>query len=434
MDVLRGSGLFKPRVFKSNGLEAYHLISDEGGSFLYEGRIDYSDAELFNDEQGKAYYLVTTDIGGPSKYYVEVEPVGKPIPAVHKEKEKSISDLVKTTPEEQAPGAPVPEPSPEPAIKPEVSKEPEAAPTPAIAPMPVDTGTKGVPKETCFETPEQPPEEKPSTTEEAQAAVKAMASLGENRPHKKSKVPLILALLVIALIVAGAAIAVYRPGLISGLPFIGQATPTPTPEPTVTPTPEPTVTPTPTPSPTTLPGGGDIYRNLLTIAPAINASDPAVTGYVANNSNQTGTSYGQLAKVCDLFDAVNKRWSLVNGNDTAPQSLNKSVETMEGSMMDYSVLMASLAEAEGMDARIVAVYNEGMSSYVYYPEIKVAPNDSDYNDALVYLKARYDIENPYGHADGIVHWLSLSLNNTPGGYVDTKFAYTVNSKSEITGV
>ncbi len=431
MDVSRGSGLFKPKVYKSNGLEAYHLISDEGGSFLYEGKIDYSDAELFNDEQGKAYYLVTTDIGGPSKYYVEVEPVGKPIPAVLKEKEKSISDLVKTTPEEHGPEKAKPEPE----KASEAPKEPEAAPAPAAAPMPADTGAKSAPKETCFETPEKPPVEKPSTTEEAQAAVKAMASLGENRPRKKSKVPLILALLLIALIVAGAAIAVYRPDLISGLPFIGAATPTPTPtpEPTATPGPEPTATPTITPTPTTLPGGGDIYRNLIAIAPAINASDPAVTGYVANNSNQSGTSYGALANVCDLYDAVNKRWSLVNGNDT-PQSLNKSVETMEGSMMDYSILMASLAEAGGMDARVVAVYNEDMSSYVYYPEIKVAPNDSDYNDALVYLKARYDIESPYGHADGIVHWLSLSLNKTPGGYVDTKFAYTVNSKSEITGV
>jgi hypothetical protein len=432
MDVSRGSGLFKPKVYKSNGLEAYHLISDEGGSFLYEGKIDYNDAELFNDEQGKAYYLVTTDIGGPSKYYVEVEPVGKPIPAVQKEKEKSISDLVKTTPEEQAHEAA--KPVSEPVKVPETPKEPEAVPAPAAEPMPMDTGVKSAPKETCFETPEKPAEEKPTTTEEAQAAVKAMASLGENRPRKKSKIPIILALLLIALVVAGAAIAVYRPDLISGLPFIGNATPTPTPtlEPTVTPTPEPTATPTITPAPT-LQGGGDIYRNLLAIAPAINASDPAITGYVANNSNQSGTSYGSLAKVCDLYDAVNKRWSLVDGNGT-PRSLNKSVETMEGSMMDYSVLMASLAEAEGMDARIVAVYNEDMSSYVYYPEIKVAPNDSDYNDALVYLKARYDIENPYGHADGIVHWLSLSLNRTPGGYVDTKFAYTVNSKSEITGV
>jgi len=411
--------LFKPKLYKSNGLEAYHLVSDEGGSFLYEGKIDYSDAELFNDEQGKAYYLVTTDIGGQTKYYVEVEPVGKPIPAVPKEKEKSISDLVKTTPEEHAHEA----------VKPEPVKEP--APAPAAAPMPEDTGAKSAPKETCFETPEKHPVEKPSTTEEAQAAVKAMASLGESRPRKESKIPLILALLLIALIVAGAAIAVYRPDLISNLPFIGKATPTP--EPTATPTPEPTATPTITPSPTALPGGGDVYRNLLAIAPAINASDPAVTGYVANNSNQSGTSYGALAKVCDLYDAVNKRWSLVNGNDT-PRSLSKSVETMEGSMMDYSILMASLAEAAGMDARVVAVYNEDMSSYVYYPEIKVAPNDSDYNDALVYLRARYDAGSPYGHADGIVHWLSLSLNSTPGGYVDTKFAYTVNSKSEITGV
>lgn len=425
--------MFKPKVYKSNGMEAYRLINDVGGNFLYEGRVDYSDAELFKDEHGKAYYLVTTEIGGPSKYYVEVEPEGKPIPAA--QRDKAISDLVKTTPEEA--GVKAVEPVSPPAGP---AKEPEAAPVPVAEPLPVVTPAPEAPKETCFETTEKKPEEpkaeeKPATEQEAQAAVKAMASLGEHRPHKKSRLPLILALLVIILIVAGAGIAIYRPGLISGLnlPFISQATPTP--EPTVIPTPVPAVEPTatPTPTPTALPGGSDIYHNLLLIAPAINASDPDVLGFAANNSNQTGTSYGNLSKVCDLFDAVNKKWSETNDNGT-PQNVSQSTLTMRGSLMDYSVLMASLAEAEGMDSRVVAVYDDNTNIYTYYPEVKVASNDMDLSDAKAYLRGRYDIQSPFVHNDGIVHWLSLSRNKTPGGYVDTKFAYTVNSNKEVTGV
>ncbi|HTY91007.1 MAG TPA: hypothetical protein VMC84_07515 [Methanocella sp.] len=425
--------MFKPKVYRSNGTEAYRLINDEGGNFLYEGKVDYSDAELFKDEQGRAYYLVTTEIGGSSKYYVEVEPEGKPIPAVYKD--KAISDLVKTTPEEKVVEAIEPAPAP--------ANEPEPVPEPVKEPLPVETPAPEALKETCFETPEKPmeetkpeePGEKLTTEQEAQAAVKALASLGEHKPRKKSRLPLIITLIIVILIVAGAGIAVYRPGLISGLnlPFIWQTTPTP--EPTVMPTPVPTAEPTatPTPTPTALPGGGDIYYNLLMIAPAINASDPAVTGFVVNNTNQTGTSYGNLSKVCDLFDAVNKNWSETNGNGT-PQSLSLSVETMKGSRMDYSVLMASLVEAQGMDARIVAVYNDATNTYIYYPEVKAAANDMDYYDVKAYLRGRYDIQDPYGQTSGIDHWLSLSPGKTPGVKVDSKYSYAVNSNSEITPV
>lgn len=399
-------------MYKSNGLEAYHLISDDGGNFLYEGSVEFSEAELFKDEQGKAYYRVTSDIG-PSKYYVEVEPEGTPLQVSHEPREKPISSLVMSSPR-------IEKPLEEPVKAPE-AKPPEKQP------------------DTCFEGPENPPEEpkqeppaeKPSTTEEAQAAVKAMASLGEHKPHKKSSLPVILGLLLIILIAVGAGIAIYKPDLISSLPFISTATPTPEPAVTPTPTPEPTATPSPTEA--VLPGGSDIYRNLLIIAPAIDSNNESVKAFVANYSDPTGTSFSKLARICDLFDEVNSNWTQTN-DDGTPQNVSESVRTLKGSAMDYSVLMAALAEAEGMESRVVAVYDENSKSYAYYPEVKAASNDTAYEEAKVYLRARYDVQDPYGHASGVEHWLSLSMGKTPGGYVDTKYAYAVNSKNEISPV
>ena len=159
----------------------------------------------------------------------------------------------------------------------------------------------------------------------------------------------------------------------------------------------------------------------------------SVTGFANNNSNVTGTSFGDLAKVCDLFDYVNKNWALTADNDT-PQKASVSAQTLKGTDMDYSVLMAGLAESMGMESRVVAVYNAGTGSYDYYPEIKVAKNDSEYSDALAYILARYNVKDPYGQADGIQRWLSLSMGKAPGLKINSTYGYAVNSKGEISPV
>jgi hypothetical protein len=386
--------LFKPKIYKSNGIEAYRLISDDGGSFLYEGRIEYSEDELYKDEHGRAYYLVTSDMGSPSRYYVEVEPEGKPLPGAHK-KEKAISSLIVS--------------SPRPGAEKKKTAEHDVAP------------------------PSRPPEEKKpaDVSEEAQAAVKAMASLGGHKPRKNKKPIYIILFCIVALIAIAAGIYVYKPGLISGLTSIWK----PTEAPAITATPVPSPTPSITPSPTAgpLPGGPDIYRRLLAIAPAIDSSNESIEAFVKNNSNPMGTSLTSLARLCDVFDLVNKKWVLTDEKDK-PQNASESVLSLSGSTMDYSILMAALAEAGGMESRVVAVYHEDTNSYAYYPEVMAAPNDTAYYDVKVYLRARYNVTEPYGQADGTRHWLSLSMGKAPGGYVDSKYGYAVNSRKEISPV
>jgi hypothetical protein len=404
----RGYGLFKPKVYKSNGLEAHHLINDEGGSFLYEGDVEYSEEELFKDEQGRTFYLVTTEIGGPAKYYVEVEAEGRPIPAQGSKKEKDISDLVMASPREK-----------------------DASEEPALEPEPPIMGQR----DTCFESPESvvepgpEPEAAPqqSTTEEAQAAVKAMASLGEHKPNKNKKsglfsLPVILALVILIVAITVAGIYIYKPGLISGLnvPFITA----PTTEPTATPEPTPVATPEPTPDVQEY----DLLNSLLAIGPLIDANNTSVIWFTTNHTNKAGGSYSDLAKACDLFDHVNDHWTLAQGGDS-PQYAGECVETLEGDDRDYSILMASLTQAMGFDSRVVAAYDG--NSIRYYPEIIVGLGESNYTDTKNYLRGRYDITEPSFHVNGNTYWLGMAMGDEPGVKVDATDQYFVDWKMNI---
>jgi hypothetical protein len=397
--------LFKPKVYKSNGLEAYHLINDEGGSFLYEGDVEYSEKELFKDEQERTFYLVTTEIGGPAKYYVEVEAESRPIPVPESKKEKGISDLVMASPREK-----------------DASEEPAREPEPPI------TGQR----DTCFESPESVVEPKPepviapSTAEEAQAAVKAMASLGEHKPNNNKKsglfsLPVILALAILIVAIAIAGIYIYKPGLVSGLnvPFITA----PTAEPTTTPEPTPVATPEPTPDVQEY----DLLNSLLAIGPLIDANNTSVIWFTTNHTNEAGGSYSDLAKACDLFDHVNSHWTLAQGD--SPQYAGECVETLEGDDRDYSILMASLTQALGFDSRVVAAYDGNVIRY--YPEINVGSGESNRTDAMNYLRGRYDITDPSFHIKGSTYWLGMAMGDEPGIKVDTTDQYFVDWKMNI---
>jgi transglutaminase-like putative cysteine protease len=252
-----------------------------------------------------------------------------------------------------------------------------------------------------------------------------MASLGEHKPHKKSRLfslPVILSLAIVVIAIVAVGIYIYKPGLVSGLniPFLA----TPTPEPTVTPTPEPTATP-PTPTPEVQ--QHDLYNSLLAIGPAIDANNTSVIWFTTNHTNEAGGSYGKLAKACDLFNYVNGHWILTASD--GPQYAGDSVSTLKGDDRDYSILMVSLTQALGLDSRVIAAFDG--NAVRYYPEIKVASNESDYTDATNYLRGRYNITDPSDHIKGNAHWLSLAMGTNPGIMVNATDEYFVDWKMGI---
>ncbi len=256
--------------------------------------------------------------------------------------------------------------------------------------------------------------------------MKAMASLGEHKPRKKNRLfslPVILTVAIAVVLVAAVVavgIVVYKPGLVSGLNIPFLATPTPTPAPTVTPEPTPEATPEPTPDVQE----HDLYNSLLATGPAIDANNTSIAWFVTNHTNEAGGSYHKLAKACDLFDYVNAHWTPAKGGEK-PQYAGDSVLTMAGDDRDYSILMASLTQALGMESRVIAAY-EG-SAVRYYPEAKVASNESGYTDAYNYLRGRYNApEEPSVHEKANIYWLSMARGAYPGIKVNATDEYCVD--------
>ena len=453
--------MFEPKLYKTNNVESHHLLSEDGGSFLYEGKVEYDDSHLYKDEQGRAYYLVTTDISGNSKYFVEVEPLGIPIPKAEK-KEKPISELIMASPrDDQHADAPAPK---EVAAEPEKKvadtvqeavetatpvkqpdncfESPENAPAAQAMPEEPKAETPPAPQPTITEEPrampeepkaEAPPAPQPIIAEEARAAVKAMASLQDNKPRKKRRlftITAIAALIVIILVVCSAGVYVYKPSVYTSIKDRLKPDITPTPmAPTVTPTPEPSSTATPVPIDAI--SLSDPAPALPAIALAISENNSSVQAFVNNSSNPYGTSYNSFDIICDVFDYLNKHWTLTQGNDT-PQLINTSTTTMNGSSMDYSVLMASVVQLEGMGTRVVAAPDENTNQYNFYPEVLIATNDDGYSDALMYLRSRYGNQtSPFVQQDGTNYWLSLAMGNTPGQDVDSQYAYSVTPQGEV---
>jgi hypothetical protein len=436
--------LFEPKVYKTNNIESYHLLSEDGGSFLYESKVEYDDSHLYKDEQGRAYYLVTTDISGNSKYFVEVEPQGIPIPKAEK-KDKSISELIMASPrDEPLADKPAHKLAPvEPDKKSELAVQEAAEPT-----VPVKQ------TDTCFEGPEKAPEPQvqpvepkaevpqapqPTVSDEAQAAVKALASLNDHKPRKKRRgfvIPIVAALIIIILVAGTAGVYVYKPGIYTSIKEKLMPNPTATPIPTVKPTPIPTSTPASIvpPVPTNIISFSSPAPSLPVIAIAINENNSSVQAFINNSSNPYGTSYNSIDIILDVFDYLNKHWTLTQGNDV-PQMVSQSITTMNGSSMDYSVLMAAVIQLEGMDTRVVAAPNAISNGYDYYPEIMIATNDDTYSNALKYLQSRYiNLSSPYVQQDGTDYWMSLAMGNTPGQKVDSTYAYSVNPQGGIYGV
>lgn len=499
--------MFEPKVYKSNNLEAYHLISEDGGSFLYEGTIEYVEDRLFKDKQGRVYYQVTTDIGGDSTYYVEVEPQGTPIPAPGT-KDRTIAELIVASPrdappkEKPAPKEPVPGPAmheppkavpekdmPE-KVKPDwviydrfiaslhpqdrdrvdkavraaalaegehfsvdylspmgrnVHAEGEVVCNNAGEPMSLygtfqDVSTGEQQPDSCFEGPERPgpqqpvpdtPSSQPSISEEAQTAVKALASLPGHKPRKKRRFlsPIIGALVVAIIVVAAVGIYIYKPDLATSIKqHLIHGTPTPvpaTPTPASTPIPAETATPNPTPA---LPSGDVLYKSMTAIAPAIDAGNASVIAFANNHTSTATGSYTTLAKVCDVFDYVNSRWAIASENGTL-QKASESIITLKGDDRDYSVMMSALAQSLGFDSRVVAAYNG--TGFYYYPEIKVSQNASSYTDAMNYLRGRYSVVGPYGHPAGIDYWVSMAMGKNVCVKVNSTSEYSVDSTGSI---
>ncbi len=414
--------MLEPKIYSSNGLEACRLLGADGSEFFYEGRVDYNADQVFKDSQGRAYYLVTTDLGKGMTYYVEVEPKGTPIPILKKGNlpEKEISGLVVSSPREST-ELPPKEVFSRP-IEPKSPEMPRSAPV-FPADKPVDGFGMPIEQPAGEEAEEQI---EPPSEEEHEHAVEAMESIKHKKKRPVLKFILALAAIAIILLAIAGGLYLYKPDWVkSHVPFLATPTPVPTITPTITVTPEPTITPTPSP---TAPLGPDLYNNLYAIGAAIQATNDSVAQFANNHTGtNTGSANNNLTRTLDVFDYVNANWANAVANET-PDNASIIVSRLSGNDRDYSIAMAAIAESLGENSRVVEAFNDDNATY--YPEILVASNDSYYTSVTDYLKSRYVGIEPFGHTAGTQHWLSLAMGNAPGIKVNATYEYAVDSSSQ----
>jgi len=415
--------VLEPKIYTSNGLETIRLLRADGSEFFYEGRVDYDTDQVFKDSPGRAYYLVTTDLGKGIIYYVEVEPKGKPIPVIKKGvlPEKDISGLVISSPRETAKM-----PSKEIFSKPVEQKPAEL---PHNAPVfPADKPVNGFGKPIEQPAGEDADEQiAPPSEEEHEHAVEAMESIKPKKKRSLIGITLVIVSIAIILLAVAGGLYVYKPDWVkSHVPFLATPTPVPTIAPTITATPEPTITPTPEPTTQT---GPDLYTNLYAIGAALQSSNESVLQFA---NNHTGTSSGipnnNMTRTLDVFDYVNANWVNTTGSATTDNA-SVIVSRLSGNDRDYSIAMAAIAESLGETSRVVEAFNG--DNVTYYPEILVASNNGDYTSVKQYLKSRYISTDAFGHVEGTQYWIGLAMGKVAGISVNATYEYAVDSSSEV---
>ncbi|OPY30317.1 MAG: hypothetical protein A4E28_00330 [Methanocella sp. PtaU1.Bin125] len=429
--------LLEPKVYQKNGLEAFRLVGSDGSELFYEGAIDCDESQLFKDPAGRLYYQVISRVGGPVRYYVELDPQVPRIPMADEEKtEKEIARLVNASPRESA-ALPddiyvVPEAAPadEPAeTTPEMVAEsifdrihgkepgsPEAESLPAQDEKPA-TATSPVPDETPVMKPEaseaihaifSPKVDNPHPGEaapEKKPAQDRAAPPGATKKRRSLRWPAAIAIVIVLIAAVIAGVYVVRPATFDGLRSL-YAQPTATPQPTPAPTAEPT--PAPTPAPTPEPDQTAILNEMFELA---DADDPVVLAFAQAHTDASSAG-DPVMQACDLFSFVNARWNDSENEVSQPRKASEIADSLEGTQKDYTVLMSALMQSIDVDSRVILSYSDDLLRY--YPEVFVSNTSAGYSAAVQKLNNRYGTVSPQGHSDDTGYWISLSRGGVPG--------------------
>lgn len=127
------------------------------------------------------------------------------------------------------------------------------------------------------------------------------------------------------------------------------------------------------------------------------------------------------SQICDLWDAVNSRWTYVEdpggGDYFSPASRTISLG-FKGDCDDFAIVMAAMIESVGGDARIVHAAN-GTAGHAY-PEVFIGTTQEEFERAAAYIRQRYHVADVGCHITrdeyGTRYWLNLDWwSQNPGG-------------------
>jgi transglutaminase-like putative cysteine protease len=182
---------------------------------------------------------------------------------------------------------------------------------------------------------------------------------------------------------------------------------------------------------TTVTPGPNLYNNLYAVGAAIHATNESVVLFANNHTKTSVGTETNLTYTMDLFDYVNEHWTNATGNAT-PYNSSYLVSVLAGNDRDYSIAMCAIAEAFGVKSRTVEAFSGDRT--IYYPEVLVASNNSDFITLQQYIGSRYGEKNAFAHSDGGEYWLSLARGSAPGLKVNATAEYSVDSSQAITRI
>lgn len=153
------------------------------------------------------------------------------------------------------------------------------------------------------------------------------------------------------------------------------------------------------------------------ISNAIEPTNPDVRAYALRAISKSHAGEYNIQQICDIHNKLYRDWEYVSdpgGNDyIAPAS--ESVKLLRGDCDDYAVLMASLVEAIGGNARIVLAMNEEEEGHAY-AEVCLSDFKEDAKTVLNVVKRQGGAPVHY-HTDAEGnYWLNLDWTDSrPGG-------------------
>lgn len=129
-----------------------------------------------------------------------------------------------------------------------------------------------------------------------------------------------------------------------------------------------------------------------------------------------------IAQICDLWEAVYKKWTYVNdpkGSDYFSPASRTIQLGLKGDCDDFAITVGSAVQSIGGSSRIVTAYNEDGKGHAY-PEVMVCSSKACMDKVAAYVTKRYNARGVAYHTrtkDGVTqYWMNLDWQSQyPGG-------------------
>jgi len=154
---------------------------------------------------------------------------------------------------------------------------------------------------------------------------------------------------------------------------------------------------------------------------AMDYTNPTTRDFAVSLIPKSHEGKYNIAQICDLWEAVYKKWTYVNdskGSDYFSPASRTIQLGLKGDCDDFAITVGSIVQSIGGSSRIVTAYNE--DSGHAYPEVMVCSSKACMDKVASYICKRYNTKSIAYHTttkNGVTqYWLNLDWQSRyPGG-------------------